>query len=380
MSILDLARPELRAFKPYSSARLEAGSEGVLLNANEWPWPPFEGAAALNRYPPPQPPALLTRLAQIYGWPAEGVLIGRGSDEAIDLLVRGFCRAGQDSVLICPPTFGMYRVAAQLQGAAVVSVPLLVDDDFAIDVDSVLAAVEVNRPKLVFLCSPNNPTGQQADRGELLRLIDALADQALVIVDEAYVEFAQEPSLVAELAKRPHLAILRTLSKAYGLAAARIGCLLGAPDLISFLRGLMAPYPLPQPCVAVALQALDPAQDALRAERMAQLLRERERLAVALRASHEIKQVWPSDANFLCFRCHDAGALLKRCAEAGLILRDVSHYLGLAGCLRVSVGTGEENRRLIAVLRGALGASLRADTDQSGVGSRESEFEVDRGS
>jgi histidinol-phosphate aminotransferase len=350
MSILDLARPELLAFQPYSSARLEAGSEGVLLNANEWPWPPFEGAPALNRYPPPQPPALLARLVQIYQWPVEGILIGRGSDEAIDLLVRGFCSAGQDSVLICPPTFGMYRVAAQLQGAAVISVPLRAAADFAIDVDVVLAAVKSNRPKLVFLCSPNNPTGQQADRGELLRLIDALAGQALVIVDEAYVEFAQGPSLVAELAKRSHLAILRTLSKAYGLAAARIGCLLGAPELITFLRGLMAPYPLPQPCVDVALQALAPAQDGLRAERLRQILSERERLASALRASPEVEHVWPSDANFLCFRCRDPKALLQRCASEGLILRDVSHYVGLHGCLRVSVGTGEENGRFIDVL------------------------------
>lgn len=352
MSILELARTELRAFKPYSSARLEAGSEGVLLNANEWPWPPFEGAGALNRYPPPQPPRLLARLAQIYGWPAEGILAGRGSDEAIDLLVRGFCRAGQDSVLICPPAFGMYRVAAQVQGAAVISVPLLPERDFAIDVDGVLAAVEQQRPKLLFLCSPNNPTGQQADRGELLRLIDALAGRALVIVDEAYVEFASGPSLAADLPKRPHLAILRTLSKAYGLAAARIGCLLAAPELITFLRGLMAPYPLPQPCVDVALQALDPAQDGLREKRMAQLLSERERLAAALRASPQIDHVWLSDANFLCFRCQDASALLQRCAAAGLILRDVSHYLGLAGCLRVSVGTGEEVDRVIAVLSG----------------------------
>ncbi len=352
MSILDLARPELLAFQPYSSARLEAGSEGVLLNANEWPWPPFEGAPKLNRYPPPQPPALQARLAQIYDWSVKGILIGRGSDEAIDLLVRGFCRAGLDSVLVCPPTFGMYRVAAQLQGAAVISVPLSAADNFAIDVDVVLAAVKASGPKLVFLCSPNNPTGQQADRRELLRLIDALEGRALVVVDEAYVEFAQGPSLVAELAKRPHLAILRTLSKAYGLAAARIGCLLGAPELITFLRGLMAPYPLPQPCVDIALQALAPEHDDLRARRMSQLLNERERLATALRASPEIDHVWPSDANFLCFRCRDPKALLQRCAAEGLILRDVSHYLGLAGCLRVSVGTGEENGRLIEVLGG----------------------------
>ncbi|MCB1627753.1 MAG: aminotransferase class I/II-fold pyridoxal phosphate-dependent enzyme, partial [Xanthomonadales bacterium] len=242
MSMLSLARADLRGFRAYSSARLEAGNQGVLLNANEWPWAPFDGGEGLNRYPAPQPPELLATLSELYGWPAEGILAGRGSDETIDLLARGFCAAGEDTVLICPPTFGMYRICAQLQGARVIEVPLLADQGFALDSEAVLAAVVQQRPKLVFLCSPNNPTGQQVDRDQLLALIDAIGERALVVVDEAYVEFADGASLIDALASRPQLLLLRTLSKAYGLAAVRLGVLLGSAELVAFLRALMAPY------------------------------------------------------------------------------------------------------------------------------------------
>lgn len=359
MSILDLARSDLRGFRAYRSARSSAPDQGVLLNANEWPWAPFAGGEGLNRYPQPQPPALLAALSTQYAWPPEGILAGRGSDEAIDLLLRGFCRAGEDAILICPPTFGMYRICAQIQGARVIEVPLLAEREFAIDAGAVLAGVERERPKIVFLCSPNNPTGQQADRDALLALIDAIGERALVIVDEAYVEFGPGASLVDALAARPQLALLRTLSKAYGLAAVRLGVLLGAPELIGFLRALMAPYPLPAPCVALALQALAPVQTEARQQRLQQILGERRRLAEALAASPLVTKVWPSDANFLCFRCKDAAALLRHCNAAGLVLRDVSDYLGLAQCLRLSIGTPAENDAVLAALASAEQAAAR---------------------
>lgn len=356
MSILDLARPDLRGFRAYRSARSSAPDQGVLLNANEWPWPPFAGGDGLNRYPQPQPPALLSALADQYRWRADGILAGRGSDEAIDLLLRGFCRAGEDAIGICPPTFGMYRICAQIQGAGVIEVPLLAEQDFAIDAQAVLAAVEREQPKIVFLCSPNNPTGQQTDRESLLALVDAIGERALVIVDEAYVEFAPGSSLVDALASRPQLALLRTLSKAYGLAAVRLGVLLAAPELISFLRALMAPYPLPAPCVALALQALAPDQTEARQQRLQQIIAERERLAKALRGSPLVTRVWPSDANFLCFQCHDSDALLQHFTAHGLVLRDVSDYLGLSQCLRLSIGTPDENDAVLAALAQAVPA------------------------
>ncbi len=230
MSVLDLARPELLVLKPYSSARMEAGKAAVMLNANESPYAPFAGdALALNRYPDPQPAALLDQLGRAYGLDAGQIFVGRGSDEAIDLLVRAFCRAGRDAVLISPPTFGMYAVAAGVQDAAVVAVPLQSERDFALDVDGVLNAARVYPVKLVFVCTPNNPTGGSVPIGQITGLATALAGRALVVVDEAYAEFADTPSVTSLLDQHPNLVVLRTLSKAYGLAGARLGVLIAAP-------------------------------------------------------------------------------------------------------------------------------------------------------
>ncbi len=227
MSVLDLARPEIRALKPYSSARMEASGGSVLLNANESPWPAvMAGGIALNRYPDPQPDELIRALADLYGVAPARVLAGRGSDEAIDLLVRLFCRAGQDAVAICPPTFGMYAVSAAIQGAAIVEVPLR--GDFSLDADALLAHVDAN-VKIVFLCSPNNPTGNLVPLATISHIVATLAGRAIVVVDEAYIEFAGTSSAATLLDRYDNLAVLRTLSKAHALAAARIGVAAGSP-------------------------------------------------------------------------------------------------------------------------------------------------------
>lgn len=346
MSVLDLARPELLALKPYSSARLEAQGGELMLNANEWPYPD----SPWHRYPDPQPEALLQQLAVLYGVSTAQIFVGRGSDEAIDLLVRAFCRAGQDAILISPPTFGMYAVAAGVQGAEVLSVPLRIDGDYSLDVDALIATALARSVKLVFVCTPNNPTGGLVPRSEILRLLEALRGKALVVVDEAYVEFAGVPSLAADLAQHPHLGVLRTLSKAYGLASARLGCLLAAPELIGLLRRIMAPYPVPGPCLAAALEALAPAQGALREERLALIRSERERVAAALRALPAVRRVWPSAANFLCFQIADAESVYRRLLAQGIVLRNVAHYLGLPQVLRLSIGRPEDNQRVLAAL------------------------------
>lgn len=351
MSVLALARPELLSLKPYSSARMEAGRAAVMLNANESPYAPFEqDALGLNRYPDPQPAALLAALANDYGVSPSQLFVGRGSDEAIDLLVRAFCRAGEDAVLISPPTFGMYAVAAGVQGARVVAVPLDPARDFALDVDAILQT-ELERPvKLVFVCAPNNPTGGDVPLAQVRDLALALQDRALVVVDEAYVEFAGRASATTLLDAHPNLAVLRTLSKAYGLAGARLGCLIASPEIIGLIRRIMAPYPLPTPCVAAALSAFtDPAR-ATRAAHLAQAKAERQRLANALQAHPAVQHVWPSAANFLVFRVADARATWQALLDRGVIVRDVSHYLGLTGCLRVSVGTPAENDRFLSGL------------------------------
>lgn len=350
MSVLNLARPELLQLKPYSSARMEAGTDGLLLNANEAPQS-FAGAgfaADLNRYPQPQPQELLQVLARTYAVDPGQVWVGRGSDEAIDLLVRAFCRAGLDQILICPPTFGMYRVCAAVQGAGVLEQPLDPGADFALDFAAVERLTLANPVKLVFLCSPNNPTGGLLPRAPILALAETLRERALVVVDEAYVEFSDQASLARDLETHPNLAVLRTLSKAYGLAGARIGCLLAAPGIIGLVRRIMAPYPLPQPCVAAALAALAARPDV---DRWLQLCRsERERVSAALSAARGVVQVWPSQANFLSFRVLDAQRCLKGLAAAGVVVRDVSHYLGLQDCLRVSLGTPAQNDRFLRAL------------------------------
>jgi histidinol-phosphate aminotransferase len=348
MNVLDLARADIRALTPYSSARMEASGGRVLLNANESPWSPAaEAGDGLNRYPDPQPAALLRQLAALYAVGTDQILVGRGSDEAIDLLVRAFCRAGEDAILISPPTFGMYAVAAAIQGAAVVAAPLAAD--FSLDADALLAALTPS-VKLVFVCTPNNPSGHLVPFDTLERLALALRGRALLVVDEAYLEFAGARSATALLGEHDHVAVLRTLSKAHALAGARVGTLLAAPAVIGLLRRIIAPYPLPAASVAAALAATGSAGVEEAQARIIVVREQRERLRAALARMPEVLEILPSSANFLCVRWRDAAATYATLLRAGVVVRDVTRYRGLAGCLRISVGTPEENRVLLAAL------------------------------
>ncbi len=347
MSVLSLARPELLGLKAYSSARMEAGRAMVMLNANEAPALPFASdMLGLNRYPDPQPRALIEALATVYGAPATRVFVGRGSDEAIDLLTRAFCRAGQDAVLVSPPTFGMYAVAAGVQGARVISEPLVADTDFRLDIDRLIAAALAAPVKLVYVCTPNNPTGSLVPLADIERLAAALVGRALVVVDEAYLEYAGTESAVDLIDRYAHLCVLRTLSKAYALAGARLGALIAHEDIIGLVRRIMAPYPLPTPCVDAAHKAL-----AVRAEHQARIVatsRERDRVYAALVSNPGIRRVWPSRANFLTFQVGDAKGVWTELAEQGVLIRDVSHYLKLDGGLRVTIGSPQENDQFLA--------------------------------
>ena len=345
----DLARPEIRALKAYQHASWEPGL--VRLHANELPWraPHDASAAGLNRYPEPHPLELAARLARLYGTGADWVLPGRGSDEAIDLLTRAYCRAGSDAVLITPPTFGMYAVAAGIQGAGVIEVPLRPEQGFALQPAAVLAAL-TPQVKLVYLCSPNNPTGNLFDRAAVLSLADRLAGRALLVLDEAYVEFAGQPSLASELASHPALVILRTLSKAYGLAGARCGALLAHPEVIALLRKVIMPYALTQLTIEAVFRTLAPESLAIAAQRVAEIRAQRERLAAALADLPGTLRVWPSAANFLLVEFADAGAALQRSRAAGFLLRDMRAHPALPGALRLSVGTQAQNEHLIASL------------------------------
>lgn len=351
MSMLELARPDLLALAGYSSARMEASHGSVWLNANESPWP--HGTAALNRYPEPQPARLRGRLAALYGIEEAQLLIGRGSDEAIDLLVRAFCRAGKDAIVVQPPTFGMYAVCAAVQGATVLSVPLSRERGFVPDFAAVLAAVDESMAagtpvKLVFVCAPNNPTGDMPSRAEMTALADALQGRALLVVDEAYIEYADGGSMASAVASHENLVVLRTLSKAHALAAARIGCLIAAPELVALLRRIMSPYPLPTPCVEAAEDALSPIALYRTRERIALVRSERERVRRLLEDVADVREVLPSQANFLAVRFVDAGARYRQLLAREIVVRDVRRYHGLEDTLRITVGSPDENAALLA--------------------------------
>lgn len=348
MNVLDLARPEIRAMQPYSSARMEASGGKVFLNANESAWAPLgDDGLGCNRYPEPQPAALIAALAAMYDVRHEQLLVGRGSDEAIDLLVRAFCRAGQDAILIQPPTFGMYGVCAHIQNAAVIEVALA--DDFSLDVDAVLAAV-TPAVKLIFVCTPNNPSGQIVPRESIERLLQMLDGRAVVVVDEAYIEFAYERSVADLIDRYENLAVLRTLSKAWALAGARIGCVLANPEVIALLRQIMPPYPVPLPSVAAALAALTEEGQAQAREHMALLRNEHERVRGALSVLDCVREVLPSQANFLAVRFNDAGAVYQRLLAAGVVVRDARRYPKLSDALRITIGTLAENDTMLAIV------------------------------
>jgi len=245
-SVLKLVRPDILALSAYSSARKESQGGRVWLDANENPETPSVHQPLLNRYPEPQPADLVAQLAALYGVRPAQCLVTRGSDEGIDLLLRTFCRAGQDAILITPPTYGMYIVAAGIQGARTVTVSLIREKNFALDAAAVLKAVTPDI-KLVFFCSPNNPTGGLLDRAAVLSVVQTLATRAVVVIDEAYVDFSGQPSLAADIAANPNLVVLRTLSKAFGLAGARVGTTIADPAIIAVLQKVIAPYPVPAP-------------------------------------------------------------------------------------------------------------------------------------
>jgi histidinol-phosphate aminotransferase len=346
---LALARPEIVALRPYSHAAWDPALER--LHANESPWrvPGDASGAGLNRYPEPQPQALVAALAALYGVQPAQLLVGRGSDEGIDLLTRAFCTAGRDAVIVCPPTFGMYAVAASIQGAQVASVPLRRDAGCGLDLAGIRAAL-TPAVKLVYLCTPNNPTGNEMAEVDVRAVLEACTGRALVVVDEAYAEFGGHPGYARHLAEFPHLVVLRTLSKAHGLAGARVGSLIAQPAIVALLRKIIPPYAMAQPTVEAALQALQPPAQAVARERIAATLAERTRLAAALAPLPGVARVWPSAANFLLVEFRDAGAALRAIMDAGLIVRDFRGAAGLGEALRLTIGTPEQNDRLLRSL------------------------------
>lgn len=353
---LELARPDILSLQPYQHAAWVPTLERM--HANEMPWRAGGDptGAGMNRYPEPQPHELIEHLAELYGVAPQNLLAGRGSDEGIDLVVRAFCRAGRDSVIICPPTFGMYKVSARIQGAGVIEVPLVKERGFALDPDAVLAAWHED-VKLVFVCTPNNPTGNLLDRKAVETLCEKLSGKALVVVDEAYIEFARTDSIVERIAEFENLVVLRTLSKAFALAGARCGALIAHAEIVSLLARIITPYSLPTQTIEAVLEFTDQAHRQESRTRIETILSERTRLSERLAGLPLIRRVWRSDCNFLLVECADADRVLAAAASAGLIIRDPRSQPALANCLRISVGTPEQNDRLIRGITAAAGAA-----------------------
>ena len=339
MTILDRARPEIRAFTPYRSARSSAGRAPVMLNANELPWSATD-YPDINRYPDPQPAELLACLSDYYEVPTDQILVSRGSDEAIDLLVRAFCEASRVAILQCPPCFGMYAIAARIQGARVLEVPLLAPD-FALDLTGIIESLEPDL-KLVFLTSPNNPTGNLMDTDQVLTLARELAGQALVVVDEAYIEFTDQPSLAPLTGELENLVVLRTLSKAFGLAGSRCGVAIADAGVIGLLRRILPPYPLPGPTVDLAMAAL--AAD--KREQVRALLdharTNKDKLLKLIREQAWVARIWPGAANFVLLETAWASQVHEQLSGQGIEVRDFSSHPLLPGCLRISVGSDRE--------------------------------------
>lgn len=350
--LLALVRPDLRGFAGYASARTHAVRGDVWLNANESPWAnPADGDGGSQRYPEPQPAALREGLAGLYGCDSAQLLLGRGSDEAIDLLVRALCVPGRDAVVTTPPVFGMYAVSARLQDARLVEVPLVDGDKgFCVDLEAVAGAALTQAAKIVFLCSPSNPTGGTIALDDIATLAMRLDGRALVVVDEAYAEFSNIDSATTLLATHPNLAVLRTLSKAHALAAARTGCLIADPALVAVLRTCQAPYPVPTPCAQLAVAALSPEALARTRGRIEMIRAERVRMLVALQALAGVRRVYPSQGNFLLVRFDDAGAAYACLLAAGVVARDQRGAPQLGDALRITLGTPRENDRVLAAL------------------------------
>lgn len=343
-----LIRPELENLKPYA---VGLRSEGIWLDANESPWDINEQVSVdqINRYPKAIPQNLITQLASIYQIQPNQLLLTRGSDEGIDILVRLFCRPYQDVVMTCPPTFAMYEQSATLQGTKVVEIPLLVRNDFKLDIKTIIQST-TPETKIIFICSPNNPTGNLIPIDQILSLVESVKDNTIVAVDEAYIEFAQVESMTKYINQFSNLVVFRTLSKAFGLAGLRCGFVISQAPLIEMLRGIMPPYPFSQVilnAIAIATQKDNLVQIN---KNITYIKIQKEVMRRELNRLSMVVKVFESEANFLLVQFKDANQVIKYCAANGIYLKGFSDNV-LKNSLRISIGLEVQNQRLLTVLK-----------------------------
>ena len=331
-------RRAIAALTPYSTARDEyEGELGVFLDANE---SPYENG--YNRYPDPHQKALKSQIAAIKGVPAENIFIGNGSDEAIDLVFRVFCEPREDNVVAIAPSYGMYKVAAAINDVEIREVAL--GEDFSLPTDALLAAAD-EKTKALFLCSPTNPTANSFPREELMRLVEEF--DGMVVVDEAYIDFAKAKSLVGEIASHPNLVVLQTMSKAWGMAGLRVGLALADSRVVGLMSQVKYPYNINVATMKIVSDLLTKGID----YEVEQIKQQRALVAEALAEFKFVERVYPSDANFLLVRVADADALYEHLIKDGIIVRNRTRVKGCEGCLRITIGLKEENVKLIESLK-----------------------------
>ncbi|MEQ7802318.1 histidinol-phosphate transaminase [Pedobacter sp. ASV1-7] len=350
MDINKLQRENIKNLRPYSTARDEyKGQASIFLDANENSYgsPLNPGTTAdknYNRYPDPLQLDLKDAIGKIKGVPIENTFLGNGSDEAIDLLFRAFCEPGQDNVIILPPTYGMYEVSASINNVEVRKINLL--PNFQLDLDGIAEAIDKNT-KLIFICSPNNPTGNSIIRTDIETVLANF--NGLVVIDEAYINYAKQRTFIQELTEYPNLVILQTFSKAWGLAALRLGMAFAARPVIDVLNKVKPPYNINQATQDIALAALQNIE--LVNDWIKSTVAERESLSNDLAALPMVKKVYPSDANFILIEVEDALNTYNSLVDEGIIIRDRSKVTLCEGCLRITIGTPEENKTLLETLK-----------------------------
>ncbi|MDG1730865.1 MAG: histidinol-phosphate transaminase [Algibacter sp.] len=341
INIQDLIRPTIKALKPYSSARDEFqgnSDDMVFLDANE---NPFENG--VNRYPDPQQRTVKSLLSKIKGIPEQNILLGNGSDEVLDLIFRAFCEPNQDNVITLPPTYGMYSVLANVNAIEIKSVQL--DDDFQPKVDAILNTAN-SQSKLLFLCSPNNPTANSFEAKSIESLVNKF--KGIVVIDEAYIDFSNKESWLTRLHDFPNLIVTQTLSKAYGMAGIRLGICYASEEIISVLNRIKPPYNVNELTQQKAISQLE--QQKLTQQQVSDILKQRDLLIANLESVDYISKIYPSDANFVLAKVDNATKRYNQLIEKGIVIRNRTTQPGCENCLRFTIGTSEENEKLIKTL------------------------------
>ena len=337
VTIESLVRANIAALSPYSTARDEyQGELGVFLDANE---SPYENG--YNRYPDPHQKSLKTRLSEVKGVEAKNIFVGNGSDEAIDLMFRVFCEPAQDNAVAIAPSYGMYKVSAAINNVEMREVQL--GEDFSLPVDALLEACDQNT-KLMFICSPNNPTGNSFPRKDILRLAEEF--EGMLIVDEAYIDFAEAESLKSEIEQYPNIVVLQTMSKAWAMAGLRLGLALADSRVVEIMSQVKYPYNINKAALQIVEQLLEESID----DKVAEIVEQRGVVAEELAAMPFVSKVYLSDANFVLVKVDDADAIYEHLIADGIIVRNRNRVRGCEGCLRITIGTKQENEKLIKSL------------------------------